>query len=142
MKKKPIKVSSDKRNATPMKLAKTTQESKVKDSKKKKTKAVESKAIADHFRELFGGKEVPMRESSWERTIFDKCVRGVSVELENADHPILHEMSVEAKKHNLILRIGWPHLRQTCDDRIDRMNARIEKSKDGKWRVASSFYLG
>ncbi len=92
----------------------------------------------------FAGREVDMLE---ETKVLDLPNLGIkqtitSVMPANPKDPVLEEMKSEAKKNGLSLRIWWDGIVGTMDYRTDRVNARIEKCGDGKWRVSSRFNIG
>ena len=90
----------------------------------------------------FAGREVPMSEE--QKTMRIGCVikKYSTVTLKDPDDPVLKEMTEEAGKHGLKLRALWPGKGYTDDYVRTRVNAHIEKSSDGKWRVGKKFDIG
>ncbi len=91
----------------------------------------------------FAGREVEMLEE--EKTLHLKSLGDIKlteVTLKNPNDPIVKEMSDEASKHGLSLRLWWPGTMGTMDYNTGRVNAHIEKAQDGKYRVSPNFNLG
>ncbi|TAL38955.1 MAG: hypothetical protein EPN97_03185 [Alphaproteobacteria bacterium] len=96
------------------------------------------KRDVSHIFNKFAGREVPMKEEPF-------VIRGktyTQVRLANDDDPTVGELEQEAKKNGLKLRLWWPGVAGTADFRMDRVNAHIEKGKDGKYRIGNRFDLG
>ncbi len=91
----------------------------------------------------FVGREVPLIERPYEnKGEFLDTIQRTQLELANKNDPNLAEMSEVASENGLNLRVWWQGIRGTADYRTDRVNVRIEKSDDGKWRVANNFNIG
>ena len=90
----------------------------------------------------FAGREVPMKEET--KTMRIGCVvkKHTSVSPANADDPVLQEMRDEAARSGLQLRVIWPGKGSTDDVVPHRVTATIEKSPDGKYRIANKFDMG
>lgn len=95
-----------------------------------------------HIFNKFAGKEVPMTVTSRTMNIGGQTYTFNDVQPARKDDPVLKAMHAEAKKNGLSLRVMWEGMAGTADLRLDRANASIEKSADGKWRVSSRFTLG
>ena len=96
-----------------------------------------------HIFNKFAGREVDMTERT--ETVKFKHIGEQTftvIEPANKDEPLFKEMQDEAKKNGLSLRLFWPGMMGTMDYRTDRVNANIEKSSDGKWRVGKHFSIG
>ena len=90
----------------------------------------------------FAGREVPMNEENKEMRIGCVIKKFTVVSPTNPDEPVFREMTDEAKKHGLSLRVLWPGKGYTDDYVRTRVNAHVEKGKDGKWHVAKKFDIG
>jgi hypothetical protein len=90
----------------------------------------------------FAGREVPMTETTQNRKVMGKDVTYTTVAPTNPNDPTIAEMQEVAKKNGLKLRIWFPNTFGTMDARSDRMNVRVEKGADGKYRVSKNFYIG
>lgn len=90
----------------------------------------------------FAGREVPMQEE--QKTLRIGCVikKHTSVSPADPADPTLTEMSEEARKNGLTLRVLWPGKGYTDDYMRTRVNAHIEKGTDGKYRVSGKFDIG
>ncbi|MEZ0223982.1 MAG: hypothetical protein ACAH83_05470 [Alphaproteobacteria bacterium] len=90
----------------------------------------------------FAGREVPMHEE--QKTMRIGCVikKFTAVSLADPADPTLKEMSDEATKNGLKLRVLWPGKGSTDDYDRNRVNAHIEKGTDGKWHVGRKFDIG
>ncbi len=51
------------------------------------------------------------------------------------NEPTLTAMEKLADRHGLKLRVWFPDTINTMEYRADRVNVRVSKSRDGKWRV-------
>ena len=91
-----------------------------------------------HIFNKFAGREVPMNS----RIV--KVAGYTFNEIEPAlnPDPVLTEMEDTATKNGLTLRVWWDGIAGTMDFRDDRVNAHIEKSDDGKYRVSKRFNIG
>ena len=75
--------------------------------------------------------------------LFNKFVgKEVQSPVLSSPDPVIEEMKEVACDNGLVLRVWFPGMMGTMDHRLDRLNARIEKDADGKWRVGSKFNLG
>lgn len=94
------------------------------------------------FFNKFAGREVQMHEEKKEMRIgcVIKKVSAVSPADEKED--VFKEMAAEAKSHGFSLRTLWPGKGYTPDYDRKRVNAHIEKAKDGKWRIGNKFDIG
>ena len=91
----------------------------------------------------FAGREVEMLEE--EKTLHLKSLGDIKlteVTLKNPNDPVVKEMSDEAAKNGLSLRLWWPGIMGTMDYNTSRVNAHIEKEADGKYRISPHFSLG
>lgn len=86
----------------------------------------------------FAGREVPMKEEPY---VYDGQTY-TRVKLADPNDPTLQEMRDAAKANGLKMRVWWPGVAGTCDFRMDRVNAHIEKEADGKYRVSKRFNIG
>jgi hypothetical protein len=99
----------------------------------------------------FAGCEVPMKEEQFTPRNASAPVLITRVILANPRDPVLQQMSDEAAKNGLGLRLQWPG---NLDDATgaqaptphdyckERVNATIEQGPDGKWRVGAKFTIG
>lgn len=90
----------------------------------------------------FAGREIPLVEKPYEVKLTNRTIKGTQLELADENHPTLAEMNDTAAMNGLTLRLWWPGVMGTMDMRDDRVNAHLEKSNDGKWRVANKFNIG
>lgn len=60
----------------------------------------------------------------------------------NDNHPVIKEMKKVADTCGLKLRVWFPGTMGTMDMRGDRVNAKVEKGADGKYRIGNEFYIG
>ena len=99
------------------------------------------KDVSDIFNK-FAGREVPMHEEK--KTMQIGCVikKFTAVSLADEKDPVLKEMSKEARKNGMTLRVLWPGKGYTPDYIRTRVNAHIEKGADGKYRVSPKFDIG
>jgi hypothetical protein len=97
--------------------------------------------VTRHFNR-FAGREVPMNEEQKTISIRGRDKTTITASPANPDEPVFREMSEEAQKHGLSLRALWPGKGYTDDYVRTRVNAHVEKGKDGKWRIANKFDLG
>lgn len=86
----------------------------------------------------FAGREVVMEEKKI--TAFGATHRFYKPNKPKS--PVLKQMQKIAQREGYILRLHFPGRIVTKDLRFDRVNARIEKSADGKWRIGNKFTLG
>jgi len=90
----------------------------------------------------FTGREVPMTETSHTIMIGGKPFTIDEINLADPNDATLREMKKLADDNGLILRTWWPGTVGTCDYMTNRVNAHIEKSADGKYRVDNRFDIG
>ncbi|MDE1151444.1 MAG: hypothetical protein PW788_02810 [Micavibrio sp.] len=101
------------------------------------------KGDVSHIFNKFAGREVEMLEET--KTLKFKNLGDITmteVTLKNPSDATLKEMSDEATKNGLSLRVWWPGIMGTMDYDTSRVNAHIEKEADGKYRIAPRFDLG
>lgn len=101
----------------------------------------EGKKSIAHLFNKFAGKEISVTESHHEIDIGGKKYPITEVNPDPNDST-LRQMHKVAKAHGLSLRVFFPGWGGTCDYRIDRMNAHVEKGADGKYRVTNNFGIG
>lgn len=91
----------------------------------------------------FAGREVALIEKEYEyKSKHAGTIKVTQLELANPQDQVLEDMKQTASQNSLYLRVWWPGIMGTMDYRTNRVNAHIEKSADGKWRVANRFELG
>jgi hypothetical protein len=90
----------------------------------------------------FAGREVEMHEEKKEMRIGCVIKKGFVVSPADEKGGVFHEMTAEAEKNGLKLRALWPGKGYTPDYDRKRVNAHIEKAKDGKWRISNKFDIG
>lgn len=90
----------------------------------------------------FAGKEIGMVESSRNVRIGGKDQVRTVARLADPQNPMIAEMREAAASAGLHLRVWQPGSVGTRDFRSDRVNARIEKGNDGKYRIANRFDIG
>lgn len=90
----------------------------------------------------FAGREVPLNETSQDIEIGDETFKIYELSLKDPNDPTLKEISDEAEKHGLSLRVFWPGMVGTADHNMRRLNVTIEQSNDDKWVVSNNFSLG
>jgi hypothetical protein len=90
----------------------------------------------------FAGREVLMTETTQTRKVAGQDVTYTTVSPTNPKDPVIEEMNQLAKNNGLKLRVWFPNTFGTMDARSDRMNVRVEKEADGKYRVSKKFYIG
>lgn len=56
--------------------------------------------------------------------------------------PAIKELEADANKAGLDLRVWTPGSVGTMDVQDNRLNARVDKESDGKYRIQKDFYLG
>lgn len=88
----------------------------------------------------FAGKEVPLVERTYEIGVDRKKIK--QLELLDPCDPVISEIRQAAYENNLRLRVWWPGVVGTMDYRTDRVNVKITKDNEGKWRVSGSFSIG
>jgi hypothetical protein len=92
----------------------------------------------------FAGREVSVREearTSVDRETLERKTSNVA-RLANLDEVILLEVEKAAADNDLEVRFILPGMKGIDDERIDRVNAYVEKSTDGKWRISNRFEIG
>lgn len=101
-----------------------------------------TKPSITHVFNKFAGREVPMIEEQHTINLGGKDYKIDEVRFANPNDPLIQEMKKTAEDNGLQLRLWLPGSMGTMDFRTDRVNAHIEKSADGKYRVSSRFNLG
>lgn len=90
----------------------------------------------------FAGREVGVEEKTEDFRI-GRVIKKRTVATPVDDNPpVVQEMTEEARKHGLKLRMLWPGRGYTDDYVRNRVNAHVEKTKDGKWRISAKFDIG
>ena len=90
----------------------------------------------------FSGQPVRMVEEPYElKSRHLGTIKGVQLKLD-PDDPTVSDMKEAAAQAGLQLRLWWPGTGGTADYRLDRVNASIEKSDDGQWRISDDFSIG
>ncbi len=89
----------------------------------------------------FAGREVNAREKTRNVKIGDTVYPITEVSLDEKD-PAVAALATAVRKAGLELRLWIPGMAGTCDYRLNRLNAHVEKADDGKFRIGSSFTLG
>ena len=93
----------------------------------------------------FAGREIEMVETPVDHKN-NKTKHKTSPEVvarpAHRNDPVLAEMQAEARKHNLTLRVWFPGTVGTQDYRRDRLNVKVRKGKDGKYRICDNFICG
>ena len=86
----------------------------------------------------FAGREVSVTEK-----LEEVCgYKFTNVQI-NDNNPVLAEIEQEAAAMGLRSVRAWvPGMVSTMDYRTDRLNVRIEKEADGKYRIQNNFNLG
>lgn len=56
--------------------------------------------------------------------------------------PVLKEMSTEAERHGLRLRMIWPGSPPSQEWITNRVNVHLEQGTDGAWRVSPRIGIG
>jgi hypothetical protein len=90
----------------------------------------------------FAGREVPVNERAEEYRVGRLTKTRIVASPADESPPVVQEMTEEAQKHGLKLRVLWPGRGYTDDYVRNRVNAHVEKAKDGKWRIAAKFDIG
>ncbi len=62
--------------------------------------------------------------------------------LKDENHPVLAEMEKAAKDNGLSLRVWFQGTGGTIGDDEKRVNAFVEETKDGRWFISKTFFLG
>jgi hypothetical protein len=90
----------------------------------------------------FAGREVPMNEKQEEYRV-GRLTRTRIIATPAEEKPAVgEEMKAEAEKHGLKFRLLWPGRGYTDDYVRTRVNAHVEKGKDGKYRISNKFDIG
>lgn len=90
----------------------------------------------------FAGREVVMNERPEEYRVGRLTKTRIVASPADENPPVVQEMKDEAARNGLKLRVLWPGRGWTDDYDRKRVNAHVEKGKDGKWRIANKFDLG
>lgn len=90
----------------------------------------------------FAEREIEMIETVRTVRIGGKGQPRTVVRLADPQNPIIADIRAAAADAGLYLRLWLPGSVGTRDIRSDRVNAHIEKSADGKYRVANRFHIG
>src|SRR5690349_453049 len=88
----------------------------------------------------FAGKEIRMCEE--EQSYVDasgNTHKRTQIHPADPHDPILKEMEDVASANWLKLRVWWPGVEGSDEFDPNRVNAQIEKGRDGKWRVGKHF---
>lgn len=67
---------------------------------------------------------------------------GREVNREDKNDPTIQEMKKVAADKGLTLRVLFPDTMVTEEYMFRRVNARVEKGADGKWRIGRNFNMG
>ncbi len=90
----------------------------------------------------FAGREIEMIETARTVRIGGKDQIRTEARLADPQNPLIADMHDTATNAGFRLRLWFPGSIGTRDVRADRINAHIEKSPDGKYRVAARFHIG
>ncbi|MBU6476123.1 MAG: hypothetical protein KGL10_06205 [Alphaproteobacteria bacterium] len=82
----------------------------------------------------FAGREIQVVENARTMNIGGQTCTFDEVSPVNGE-PTLKEMEKTANDNGLRLRVWFPGTVGTMDLRMDRVNVRVSKAPDGKWRV-------
>ena len=96
------------------------------------------------LRKIFGkfaGKEVDVIEKVQKMTIAGKEYEIGHNRLDD-QNPVIEAINEAARDNGLILRVWLPDTMGTMDHKANRVNIRISKDDDGKWRIRKDFRLG
>jgi len=85
--------------------------------------------------------EVPMVEEQRIHTIDGKDYPYENIRLASENHPVLEDLRNTAKECGMNVRVWWRGMAATMELNMDRLNVHIEKSADGKWRIAERMNL-
>lgn len=89
----------------------------------------------------FAGREVQATEHKHNVTIAGRDFPYTEVRFAEND-PALAELNASAKAAGLHVRLWLPNSMGTMDYQRNRLNVNIEKARDGKYRLGSSFTIG
>lgn len=95
-----------------------------------------------HIFNKFAGQEIRMTEKKINIKIGKDTYPHTQIEPADPKDPLITGMEETAKKAGMSLRLGWPGVMHTPNVKMNRVNARIEKGDDGKWRIGKKFMLG
>lgn len=90
----------------------------------------------------FAGREVAMNERAEEYRVGRLTKTRIHASPAEDNPPVVQEMKAEAEKHGLKFRLLWPGRGYTDDYVRTRVNAHVEKGKDGKYRISNKFDIG
>ena len=90
----------------------------------------------------FAGREVPMNEKTEDVRVGRAVKQRIVASPVDENPPVVQEMTEEAQKNGLKLRVLWPGRGYTDDYVRNRVNAHVEKAKDGKYRISNKFDIG
>jgi hypothetical protein len=85
--------------------------------------------------------EVPLVEETKTYKIGGKEHTYNNIGLQDENHPVLVDLRKTAKECGMTVRVWWPGMIATMELDRDRLNVHIEKSADGKWRIAERMNL-
>lgn len=94
-----------------------------------------------HIFGRFVGREVPMTETSTRVRGGGKPYNLDACRPASPDDPVLRELKAEADRFGLSLRIWLPGMVATMELNPDRLNVRIRKAADGKWRISDDISI-
>lgn len=95
------------------------------------------------YSQKYAGREVQVESKKVSYKMPDGTVlyEGTRTDLKK-DDPVVADLTAEAKKHGLTVRLWLPDSMGTMDLRYDRLNVRIEPESDGKYRIQPHFGIG
>jgi hypothetical protein len=85
--------------------------------------------------------EVPLVEEKKTHTFLGKEHTYENISLADENHPVLVDLRKTAKECGMKVRVWWPGMIATMELDRDRLNVHLEKSADGKWRIAERMHL-
>lgn len=80
--------------------------------------------------------EIPIKEEIRTVPFAGQQVQIEDVRLADTNHPVLQDLRKTAKECGMDVRIWHPGMIATMEFNANRLNIHIEKSSDGKWRIA------
>lgn len=90
----------------------------------------------------FAGREIEVIENKQDIVIGGKTYPVTDVKLKDKNDPVISELRQAAEKAGLKLRLWLPGSVGTMDYRTDRLNVRVEKETDGKYRISKHMNIG